>query len=138
VAVDVDGNVYISEYQGCKVRRVNVTTGIISTVAGTGVCGYGGDGGTALSAHLGLPNGLAVDDARQRLYVADLGNNRVRAVNLSSGLISTVAGTAHDVWWFDGWAPTAASLNMPRDVEVDAVSGNLYILERFRILKVVF
>jgi streptogramin lyase len=90
VAVDANGNVYFSE-KGQVVRRVDRLTGIITRVAGTGVGGYNGDGIDAKTAQLYNPNGLAVDGAGN-VFIADLGNGRVRRVDAVTGKISTVAG----------------------------------------------
>jgi DNA-binding beta-propeller fold protein YncE len=124
------GNVFIADSGNHKVRMVNVTSGIISNVAGTGTFGFAGDGGAASSAQLVLPIGLVVDEVLQRLYVADNGNNRVRVIDLASGIISTVVGTGAAVSSGDGGPPTAAGLQGPWDVELDPASGHLYIAER--------
>jgi hypothetical protein len=140
VALDKDGNLYLTDTGGCKVRRVDAGTGFISTVAGTGTCGYAGDGEAAVNAQLNSPVGLVVDDVRQRLFIADNGNHRVRAVDFLSGFISTVAGNGVSTTSGDGGSPTAAGLNTPWDVEVDPESGDLYIAEFFGnvVRKVVF
>jgi DNA-binding beta-propeller fold protein YncE len=133
------GNVFISDTGNHKVMMVNVTSGIISNVAGTGISGFAGDGGAAVSAQLSFPRGLVVDEALQRLYVADNANNRVRVIDLASGVITTVVGTGAAVSSGDGGAPIAAGLQGPWDVELDPASGHLYIAERAgqRIRKVV-
>ena len=123
VAADRAGNLYISDTDNHRVRKVNAA-GIITTVAGTGAAGVNGDGGPAVSAALNLPYGLAAD-AAGNLYIADLGNNRVRRVS-PDGVISTYAGggTASD----DGGPAIAAALHTPRNLAIDAV-GNLYVSE---------
>jgi sugar lactone lactonase YvrE len=83
VAVDTAGNLYIADARNNRVRRVNAATKIISTVAGTGVEGFSGDGGAATAAQLAQPNGVAVD-ADGRMYIADTSNDRVRIVLVSS------------------------------------------------------
>src|SRR5258706_2763384 len=90
LTIDRVGNVYIADPDNHRVRKVN-TAGIIQTVAGVGFPGFSGDGGPAAQAHLNAPYGLATDPAGN-LYIADLGNNRLRKVS-SDGVISTVAGT---------------------------------------------
>ena len=78
---DAAGNVYVCERGGHVVRRIDVTTNRITTIAGVGgVSGYSGDGKSATSARLDRPNGIFVDRVRGRLYVADTGNNVVRVV----------------------------------------------------------
>ncbi len=125
VAVDVSGNLYIADGANNRIRKVN-TSGIISTVAGTGVGGFGGDGGAATGAGLNSPGGVAVD-ASGNVYIADVSNHRIRKVN-TSGIISTVAGTGSFGFSGDGGAATSAGLNQPSDVAVDG-SGNLYIAD---------
>jgi hypothetical protein len=90
VAVDGNGNVYVADtYNNC-IRKIDVT-GTITTVAGTGLPGYSGDGGPARNAQLNLPHGVAVDTAGN-IYIADTANNRIRKVS-SDGIIATVAGS---------------------------------------------
>jgi uncharacterized protein YjdB len=133
VAVDASGNVYIAETGNNRVRKVN-TSGIISTVAGTGVSGFSGDGGSATAAKLSSPFGVSTD-ASGNVYIADLGNNRIRKV--SGGVISTVAGTGVAGFSGDGGAATSAAINTPYGMTLDA-SGNMYICDynNFRIRRV--
>jgi len=136
VAVDGAGNLYIADRLASVVRRVDPKTGVITTVAGTGVAGYGGDGAVATAAQLNRPAGVAVDGAGN-LYIADTDNNRVRKVDAGTGLITTVAGNGVRTYGGDGGAATAASLTTPLAVAFDA-TGNLYIddLDEGRIRKV--
>ena len=90
VAVDGSGNVFIADSYNQRIRKIN-TLGIISTIAGTGMAGYSGDGGAATAAELYIPIGVAIDGSGN-VYIADASNNRIRKVN-SSGVISTIAGT---------------------------------------------
>ena len=123
IAYDRLGNLYLSDTDNHRVRKVS--GGIIATIAGTGIAGFGGDGGSALSAQLNLPYGLALDSAGN-VYVADLGNQRVRRIT-PDGTITTVAGTGRKASSPDGAAPTDTSLLSPRNVAIRA--GNLYIAE---------
>jgi uncharacterized protein (TIGR03437 family) len=125
IAVDRWGNLYLSDTGNHRVRRIS-TTGIITTLAGTGVAGFSGDGGPAATAQLNLPYGLAADLAGY-LYVADYGNDRVRRIG-PDGVIVTVAGNGNQGSTGDGGAATGAQLLSPRNVVVDAV-GNLYFSE---------
>jgi len=125
VAVDGAGNFYIADTSNQRIRKVNAA-GIISTVAGDGVQGYSGDGGPATAAALNNPINLAVD-AAGNLYIGDANNNRIRKVN-SSGIISTVAGTGAPGYSGDGGPATAAALNAPTGVAVDA-AGDLYFTD---------
>jgi trimeric autotransporter adhesin len=127
VAVDGSGNLYISELAGFRVRRVDVGTGIITTVAGNGLTGSSGDDGLAVAARLNAPMGIFVDAAAQ-LYIADTGNNRVRKVDLVTGIITTVAGTGIGGFSGDDGPATAAKLSTPQAVATDA-AGNLYIAD---------
>ncbi|NCX95534.1 MAG: hypothetical protein EBX41_03830, partial [Chitinophagia bacterium] len=127
VAVDASGNVYIADADNHRIRKVN-TSGVISTIAGngyhdsTGRGGYSGDGGAATAASLYHPTGVAVD-ASGNVYIADADNDRIRKVN-TSGVISTIAGNGSRSYSGDSGAATAASLNYPFGVAVDA-SGNV-------------
>ena len=136
VAHDASGNLYIADFTGHRVRKVTKATGVITTVAGTGVSGYSGDGAAATLAQVQNPAGLAVD-AAGNLYIADRGNHRIRVVSASTGYISTVAGTGTGGFSGDGAAATLAQLNYPLGVAVDA-AGNLYIADysNHRIRKV--
>lgn len=107
LAVDQSGNVYIDEWLGQRVRKVD-TNGIISTVAGTGAQGFSGDGGPATKATLSLPIDVAVD-RRGDVYIADLENGRIRMVD-TSGVIHTIAGTG--AFDFNGNHLPATSANI--------------------------
>jgi sugar lactone lactonase YvrE len=137
VAVDGSGNLFIGDPVNHRVRKVALSTGVISTVAGTGAQGFSGDGGAATSAQLNYPNGVAVDGSGN-LFIADYGNDRVRKVVLSTGVISTVAGTGAFGFSGDGGAAVSAQLSAPSGVAVDG-NGNLFIADRHnqRVRKVV-
>jgi sugar lactone lactonase YvrE len=126
VAVDGSGNLYITELQS-RVRRVDAATGIITTFAGTGVAGYGGDGGLATSAQLFEPTGVAVNAAGD-VFIADRWNSRVRRVAIATGIITTYAGNAFYGYAGDGGPATAAALSYVWDVAFDP-AGNLYIAD---------
>jgi sugar lactone lactonase YvrE len=130
VAVDPSGNIYIADSINQVIRKVAVSNGVVSVVAGTlDFPGSSGDGGSALSANLNNPTGVALDGAGN-LYIADQGNSRIREVNAVTGLISTVAGGGSGSTNGDGGPATSAILSGPNDVAVDAV-GNLYIADSF-------
>ena len=125
VAVDGAGNLYIADTTNSRIRKVDAT-GTITTVAGTGESGFGGDGGPASEAQLNYPLGVAVDGAGN-LYIADTGNNRIRKVD-AAGTITTVAGTGESGFGGDGGPASEALLNYPLGVAVDG-AGNLYIAD---------
>ena len=133
-ALDAAGNLYIADWGNNRVRMVDAA-GNISTIAGTGESGYGGDGGPALQAQLNHPYGAAPDTAGN-LYIADWGNNRIRMVD-AAGNISTVAGTGESGYSGDGGPAAQAQLAQPYGLTADA-AGNLYIADSFnnRIRKV--
>ncbi len=135
VAVDSAGNVYIGDRGDNVVRKVNAA-GIISTAVGTpGITGFAGDGGPATSALISAALGLAIDGSGN-LYIADSGNCRIRKVDASTGIISTVAGRGYTLVLGDGGPPTDASF-CPAGVALDS-AGNYYIADTLfdRIRKV--
>jgi sugar lactone lactonase YvrE len=151
LAFDSSGNVYFADAAGSRIREVNATTGIISTVAGNGVkCDHAekcGDGALAIDANLNLPESVAID-ASGNLYIADAGNNRIRFVNMTkstitidgisvpAGYIVSIAGLVNDITGCsnsqtacgDGGAATSAYLNLPYGVSLDS-SKNVYIAD---------
>ena len=136
VVVAEDGTVYIADTWNHRIRRIDAETGIISTIAGTGQARYGGDDGPAVSAALNEPVALALE-GKERLYIADQSNNRIRMIDLSSGVITTVAGTGESGYTGDGGMATQSAIAGPSGVAVDP-QGNLYIADTFssRIRKV--
>ncbi|MDP1697369.1 MAG: hypothetical protein Q8L45_06260 [Xanthomonadaceae bacterium] len=125
VAIGADGSLYIADKGNYRVRRVT-PGGIIDTVAGTGVQGFSGDGGPAAQARLAYPSGAALG-ADGSLYIADVGNNRIRRVT-PDGIIDTVAGTGVQGFSGDGGPAAQARLNAPVRVALDA-GGSLYIVD---------
>ncbi len=129
IACDPAGNVYIADNGNLCIRKVTISTGIISTVAGSGSWGYTGDGGPATAATMTNPNGVAVD-AAGNIYIPDQSNYVIRKVNGSTGVITTVAGSGSSGYTGDGGPATAATMALANDVSVDA-AGNLYISDWF-------
>jgi hypothetical protein len=138
IAMDAAGNLYIADSGNHVIRKVvpgadgvigdnDPAEEIITTIAGTGVAGYSGDGGPAASAMLNGPRDVEVA-ADGTIYVADTDNNCVRKIDPSSGTISTVAGRCNEAGAFagDGGPAALAALNRPYGVELDT-AGNLYI-----------
>ncbi|MFN8641983.1 MAG: FG-GAP-like repeat-containing protein [Candidatus Binatia bacterium] len=124
IALDGRGHLYVSDQMQHRIARVDLATGAVTTVAGTGAPGDDGDGGPATAARLNLPGGIALD-AAGNLYIADHGNNRVRKVD-AGGVITTVAGTGEAGFSGDGGPASAAKLSAPFAVLIDA-DGNLVI-----------
>jgi sugar lactone lactonase YvrE len=129
VAVDRQGNLYIADTMNHRVRKVDAATGVISTIAGTGQHRCSGDGGPATAAALNEPAALAVDD-RGNLYIADQSNNRVRKVDVSTGIITTVAGTGETGYTGDGMPATEAGVSGPSGLALGP-DGELYIADTF-------
>ena len=125
VAVDAAGNVYVADGGNHRIRRI-APDGTITTFAGTGARGNGGDGGAAANAQLNGPSDVAVD-AAGNVYVADRSNHRVRRIG-TDGTIETIAGTGEAGYAGDGGPATAALLNYPRSMVVDA-AGYVYIAD---------
>jgi sugar lactone lactonase YvrE len=119
VAVDQAGHVFIADTFNHRVRRVDAVTGEITTVAGNGSAGPLGDGASATAAQLNFPLDVAVDGAGNVL-IADSFNNRVRRVDAITGVITTVAGNGMAGYAGDGAAATAAQLDFPVGIALDA------------------
>ncbi len=126
--VDKAGNILISNSAGQNIRKVNASTGIITTIAGiAGSAGFSGDGGPAIAAKLYCPIGVS-EDTSGNIYIADASNNRIRKVDAVTGNISTVIGNGYETFSGDGGQATAASVSLPREVAAD-IYGNLYITD---------
>lgn len=120
VAIDGAGNMYITDFENHRVRKVN-TAGIITTIAGTGISGYDGDNGPATSAKINGPYGIALD-TEGNIYFADDWENVVRKIN-GSGIITTFAGSETATTLGDGGPATAASLNHPVGIAIDGLNN---------------
>ncbi|MEU1779172.1 hypothetical protein ABZ545_06735 [Streptomyces abikoensis] len=126
IAVDPEGNLYIAEPNGARVRKVDIN-GVITTVAGAGEPGFGGDGGKATDARLDHPYGLALDRFGN-LYIEDFNNHRIRKVT-PDGTISTMAGNGSEGGKGDGGPATEAQLNNVRGMGFDP-AGNLLLVDQ--------
>jgi len=127
LCIDNANNLYFANGMG-RIRKINLSTGIITTFAGVLTGGYTGDGGPATSAELGTSTDVALDLANN-IYIADYGNNVIRKVTASTGIITTVAGTGVAGYNGDNIMATAAALHGPTGVYIDNAS-NLYIAEQ--------
>ena len=128
LTVDSNGDIYIVDRLNAAVRKVDASTGNISTVAGIGEPGYGGDGGPGPLAQLREPNDCFLD-GRGGLLIADIQDQRIRRLDLNTGIINTFAGNGEKVRAGDGLPATQASILGARAVCMDG-SGNTYIAER--------
>ncbi len=129
IAQDTDGNIYFADATNQRVRKINLTTGIITTVAGNGTAGFSGDGGAATNAQLNGPSSISLDFSGN-IYIADYNNHRIRKVN-SRGIISTFAGTGTAGSTGDYGPATAATLNYPTAVAWEFSTGNVVISDLY-------
>jgi len=136
VAVDGSGNLFIADTQNARIRRVS-TSGVITTIAGTGQWGYSGDGGPASSAQFNQPADVAVDGPAA-LLISDQHNHRIRRIDLATGVVTTVVGNGEAGFSGDGGVATLARLNLPLRVLRDSV-GDLVVTDygNQRVRKVV-
>jgi sugar lactone lactonase YvrE len=128
IAFDREGHMYIAERDNHVVRRVDAKTRVISTLAGTGTAGFSGDDGPAAKAQLRQPHSIAIGPDG-RLLICDIGNHRIRAVNLATGMIETIGGTGERVATPDGASMKGTPLNGPRTMVVDR-DGTIYLALR--------
>ena len=126
IAVDKLGNVYIADALNNRIRKVDVVTGLISTIAGNGTAGYGGDGGLAIASILYGPEDVCFN-TKGNLYIADANNHRIRKID-TNGTITTIAGTGTEGTSGDGGLATAAELWLVSGICSDKI-GNIYIAQ---------
>jgi hypothetical protein len=124
VALGRTGDLYFCDWNA-RIRKVELRTGLVTTIGGTGVRGFAGDGGSAASALLGGPGRVAVDDAGN-IYFADAYNYRVRRVSAATGIITTVAGNGSQIDRAESGLATQVSIGYPGGIAVNA-AGDLYI-----------
>jgi sugar lactone lactonase YvrE len=137
--IDSNENIYIADYGNNRVRRVDANTGVITTIAGNGTAGYSGDGGAATSAELNGPLSIVIDSSGV-LYIAEVNNSRIRAVNTTSnpitalgvtiqpGQIETVVGTGVVGYAGNAGPATGAKIDFPTGLSVDSY-GNLFFAD---------
>jgi sugar lactone lactonase YvrE len=117
LAVDAAGNLYLSDTKNHRVRRIDHTSGTITTIAGSGTQGYAGDSGASQAAKLALPRGLSLD-SQGNIYIADSANHRVRRIDGSTGIMTTIAGDGTQGFAGDGGSPGLASFDGPHAVAI--------------------
>ena len=126
VAIDVSGNLFLTELNGHRIRKVDVTTGLISTIAGNGIAGYNGDNILATSAELTGPANIVID-ANGNIFFVDAGNSgRIRKIDAGTGIITTIAGSGTAGFNGDNIPATSAQLNAPDGLALDGF-GNIFI-----------
>ena len=125
VAVDKTGNLYICDNVNARIRKVNISTGVITTIAGNGINRSSGDGGLAIDAGLNNPQSIDVDSVGD-LYIAESGSHRIRKITVADGRIQTIVGTGASGFSGDGGPASAAQLTTPNSIFVTR-SGNLLI-----------
>jgi sugar lactone lactonase YvrE len=128
IVFDARGHLYIAERDSHVIRKVDASTGVLSTLAGTGVAGFSGDGGPAERAQLRQPHSIVLGPDG-RLLVCDVGNHRIRAVDLATGVIDTIGGTGERLPTPDGAPLKGTPLNGPRTMVMDR-DGTLYLALR--------
>jgi len=127
LAVDTDHSLYIADTQNSRIRKVNLTTNQITTIAGNGTQGFSGDSGPAIAATIDSPAGLALDSAGD-LFISDTHNQRIRKITAATGIITTVAGTGAPGFSGDSQSATAATLALPHGLSIDN-AGNIFVAD---------
>jgi hypothetical protein len=127
LVVDTTGNLIVTEFTADRVRRIDPASGSVTTIAGGTRLEFSGDGGPATSAGLSSPEFVATD-AANNVYIADMGNSRIRRVDAKTGVITTVAGNGKRDSSGDGGPALDAGLEFPNSVAVDR-DGNLFIAQ---------
>jgi uncharacterized repeat protein (TIGR01451 family) len=131
LAVDTAGSIYFVD-NNIYIRKVTAATGLLSTIAGTGINGYSGDGGPAGSAALGNVQDIAVD-SKGNVLIADQYNHRIRKIDITSGIISTIAGTGADGFDINDSVAVDATLSFPTKITVDLLD-NIYFSENGNLI----
>jgi sugar lactone lactonase YvrE len=127
LAIDANQNLYLADTHNQVIRKLSLTTGIITTIAGNGTQGYSGDNGPATTAQFDLPTALALD-TNQNLYIADSANHRIREINSTTGIVTTIAGNGIQGFSGDNGLATVANIDSPTGIAIDT-AGNLYLAD---------
>ncbi len=139
IAVGPENNIYIADNGNNRIRKIDAVTNIITTIGGTGVSGFSGDGGLATTAQFNISFSGIECDAAGNIYIADWGNNCVRVINKTTNIVTRVAGTGADSYSGDGGPALQATFQGPQGLAFDP-QGNLYIADENdnRIRKVTY
>lgn len=129
LALDDEDHLYVSDTLNHRIRVIDLTTGVIDTLAGTGKAGFGGDGGPATKAKLNNPRKLALGPDG-KLYVGDERNHRIRVIDLTTGVIDTAVGNGKGRFAGDGGPAKSASLKRPTGVAFDE-DGAMYVIDTY-------
>ncbi len=128
LAIDAANNIFISDSRNHRIRRIDALSGVIQTIAGSGVPGFSGDGGSPLTATFNLPRAICLDPTGKQLYIADSRNHRIRHVDLSAQTVETYAGSGVQGFSGDGGPAIAAALDSPESIAIDP-AGNLLVAD---------
>lgn len=130
LALDLTNNLlYFAEQDGNKIRMLNMSNNIVSTLAGTGTAGDSGENGLASLAKLSSPSGIALDAQNNVLFLADRLNNKIKMVNLATKVITTVVGTGSSTFNGDGLLGPGTNIFSPRSLSYDIATSNLYFID---------
>jgi WD40 repeat protein len=129
IALGPDGNLFVADTENHRIRKIDLATGLVSTIAGNGTAGFGGDGGPAVDAMLQFPRDLEFDTDGS-LWVADTDNHVIRRVDLTAGTIETVVGTGVEGFSGDGGPALDATLDRPFGIEFDN-DGHVYVTDTY-------
>ena len=129
LARDKEGNIYIADTFNHRVRKVDIKSGIITTIAGNGKDGFSGDDGPAVEASLSVPSGILLDQ-ESNIYISDLRNNRIRKIDKATGIIKTVAGNGEIGFEGDDGPAIEATMSNPSSIAMNK-EGNIYIADTF-------
>ncbi|HET9741964.1 MAG TPA: HYR domain-containing protein [Terriglobales bacterium] len=135
MALDSAGNLYFSDGGGCDIRKKDFSTGAVTVIAGTGVCGFSGDGSPAVQGQINPFNGQLAIDSNDNLFLADSGNSRIRRVDAVTGLISTFAGDGTARVVVSGTNPTQNGIGAVTGLAIDK-AGNVLIATTLELLSI--
>lgn len=127
VVVDNNNNIILADYNNHRIRKIDYSTGNITTIAGTGTPGYSGDGGLAINAMLYYPQWLCIDASNNNIYFSSSQSNTIRVISSSTSIITTIAGTGSSGYYGDGLVATSALLYQPNCITI--YNNILYVVD---------